>query len=73
MQVNAKFHADQVAFLAAMRAGLDGIVARGELLCQQGGKASYDAGEDDKRDAVADAVLGDQFTQPHRDHCPCRE
>ena len=28
--------------------------------------AADDAGEDDQRDAVADAVLGDQLTEPHR-------
>jgi hypothetical protein len=32
------------------------------------GQADDDAGEDDQRDAVADAALGDLLAQPHDEH-----
>ena len=34
---------------------------------QRGGQARHDAGEDDQRDAVADAALGDLLADPHQE------
>src|SRR3981189_2714514 len=45
-------------------AGRVGAEDRGDSLRA----AADDAGEDDQRDAVADAVLGDQLTEPHQHH-----
>src|SRR5690606_6039208 len=33
-----------------------------------GGQTRHDAGEDDERDAVADAARGDLLAQPHQEH-----
>ena len=46
----------------------DDVVAIQEAGGQEAGEADDDAGEDDQRDAVADAALGDQFTHPDQEH-----
>ena len=46
----------------------DDVVAVQEAGGQQPREPHHDAGEDDERDAVADAALGDQFSQPDQEH-----
>ena len=53
---------------ASSRIGIDRAGAgQFQPLADHGGKARHDAGENDQRDAIADAAAGDLFADPHQE------